>query len=108
MQVQVSENRRLQSQAEEYYNSDKGFKFYSIVNSPDYSGIGLYPSESIETDHEGNQFPRGDGLGIREATIARNMKLLALIKQYAPKKKLKIIELGSGRGGFARQIACEL
>ena len=103
MQIEVSENIELQNQAEKYYDSDKGFKFYSIVNSPDYSGIGLYPSETIELDHLRNSYPRGDGLGIREATIARNIKILGLIQQYAPKnRKLKIIELGSGRGGFAR------
>ena len=66
--------------AEEYYDSDKGFKFYSVVNSTDYSGIGLYPEENIEIDHLGVEYPRGDCLSIREATIARDVKLFDKIK----------------------------
>jgi len=28
--------------SESYYDSDNGFKYYSIINSIDYSGIGLW------------------------------------------------------------------
>ena len=76
--------KKISSVAEEYYDSDLGFKFYSVVNSTDYSGIGLYPEEHIEIDHLGVQYPRGDCLGIRDATIARDVKLLDKIKEYAP------------------------
>lgn len=100
--------KKIATVAEEYYDSDKGFKFYSVVNSTDYSGIGLYPEEHTEIDHLGVNYPRGDCLGIRDATIARNVKLLEKIKKYAPQRKLKLIEFGSGRGGFAIQIAQEL
>ena len=62
----------------------------------------MYPEEHTEIDHLGKEYPRGDVLGIRDATIARNVKLLGLIKKYAPQKKLRLIEFGSGRGGFAR------
>ena len=94
--------------AETYYDSDSGFRFYSIINSPDYSGLGLYPAEQIETDPKGEQYPRGDGLAIREATMARDKKMLDLILANAPDKKLKILECGSGRGGFARYLSKEL
>ena len=83
MQVAQVE-KKINSVAEEYYDSDKGFKFYSIVNSVDFSGIGLYPEEHTEVDQLGNEYPRGDCLGIRDATIARNVKLLEIMKKYAP------------------------
>ena len=83
MQVAQVE-KKINSVAEEYYDSDKGFKFYSIVNSVDFSGIGLYPEEHTEIDQLGNEYPRGDCLGIRDATIARNVKLLEIMKKYAP------------------------
>ena len=34
--------------------------------------------------------------------------MLALIKQHMPDKKVKVLELGSGRGGLSRLIAKEL
>ena len=102
------EKQNCSKLAETYYDSDSGFRFYSIINSPDYSGLGLYPSEQIETDPQGEEYPRGDGLGIREATMARDKKMLDLILANAPDKKLKILECGSGRGGFARYLSKEL
>lgn len=68
----------------------------------------MYPEEHTEIDQLGVHYPRGDCLGIRDATIARNVKLLEKIKTYAPERKLKLIEFGSGRGGFAIQISQEL
>lgn len=53
-------------------------------------------------------YKRGNGRSIRDATKARDHKVLKLIKEYMPSKKIKILELGSGRGGLSRYLAREL
>ena len=57
-------------------------------------------------------FMRGDGVKDgREALLARNDRMLKFIDESTkdlPSIKLKIMELGCGRGGLGRFIACEL
>ena len=53
-------------------------------------------------------YKRGHGRSIRDATIERDKKMLKLIRDYMPDKKIKVLELGSGRGGLSRLIASSL
>jgi len=96
--------------SEVYYDSDNGFKYYSIINSTDYSGMGIFPELVTETDPTtGKEYQRGEGLSVRDATIKRDQKMLALILEHIPRdKKVKVLELGSGRGGLSRYIGKEL
>jgi len=108
LQMQAVQNTKPSSEV--YYDSDSGFKYYSIINSIDYSGMGIFPELVTETEPAtGKQYPRGEGLSIRDATIKRDEKMLALIVENIPKdKKVKVLELGSGRGGLSRYICQEL
>jgi len=96
--------------AEQYYDSESGFKYYSIINSPDYSGIAIYPEEKVETGPDGAQYPRGAGVeSVLEATLLRDQRMLDLILQHIPQgRKIRALEYGSGRGGLTRCVAKEL
>ena len=96
--------------SEVYYDSDSAFKFYSIINGIDYSGIGRFPSMVNEIDPTNNkEYNRGDGLSVTDATMKRDEKMLGDILQHMPKdKKIKILELGAGRGGLSRYLTKEL
>ena len=61
--------------SEVYYDSDYAWKFYSIVNSSDYSGMGIWEQQA-EQDYEGYVYPRGEGRSIREATMVRDQRML--------------------------------
>ena len=97
--------------AEEYYDSESAFKYYTIMHSSiDYTGIASYPEQVIEKDKDGNEYIRGSGIeNIKEANIIRDNKMLKLIMDNIPSdRKIKALELGSGRGGLTRFIAKEL
>lgn len=106
--MQAAQDAKIAS--ETYYDSDCGFKYYSIINSVDYSGMGIFPELVAETDQKtGKEYQRGDGLSVRDATIERDLKMLALILEHISKdKKVRVLELGSGRGGLSRFISQEL
>lgn len=56
----------------------------------------------------GKIYKRGEGRSIRDATIERDKKMLRLIRQHMPDKQVKVLELGSGRGGLSRFVASSL
>ena len=67
--------------SESYYNSDNGFKYYSIINSVDYSGMGIWDDMVEHTEPlSGKIYKRGEGRSIRDATIERDKKMLRLIR----------------------------
>ena len=73
--------------SETYYNSDDGFKYYSIINSVDYSGMGIWDEMVEHTDPFSQKlYKRGEGRSIRDATIERDKKMLKLIRQHMPDK----------------------
>ena len=43
----IPEVAAVKTSSETYYNSDDGFKYYSIINSVDYSGMGIW-EEMVE------------------------------------------------------------
>lgn len=97
--------------AEEYYDSESAFKYYTIMHSSiDYTGIASYPEQAVEKDKDGKEYIRGAGIdSIVEANIIRDKKMLKLILDNIPTdRKIKALELGSGRGGLTRFIAKEL
>jgi len=95
--------------SETYYNSDDGFKYYSIINSADYSGMGIWDEMVEHTDPLNNKvYQRGNKRSIRDATILRDQKMIKLIRDNMADKKIKVLELGSGRGGLSRFIAANL
>lgn len=90
------------SQTEQYYDSDAGFKFYNIINGADYTGIGLYEQDILEKE------PLA-GDEIWKATQKRDNKFLEDMLANVPEgKKLRILELGAGRGGLSRLFAEKL
>lgn len=93
--------------SENYYNSDDGFKYYSIINSADYSGMGIWEDMVEQIDPLSQKaYKRGSGRSIRDATIERDKKMIKLIREHMNQnKKVKVLELGSGRGGLSRIIA---
>jgi len=67
--------------SKKYYDSDDGFNFYSIINTVDYSGIGIYPEMVDEEDTLTEEtYKRGSGVSVRDATLKRNLKMLRFIK----------------------------
>lgn len=71
--------------------------------------MGIY-DELVDWEDPINKktYKRGNGRTIREATQMRDKKMVTLIKDYMPDRKVRILELGSGRGGLARFISREL
>ena len=90
---------------QDYYDSDSAFKYYSTIQTTDYSGIGIYPEQEVTA----GGFPRGSGVDSgAHALQKRDAHMLELILKSAPAGKLRGLDLGSGRGGLARFIAGEL
>lgn len=107
----VSVARTKEEQAEhnaKYYNSDDGWRFYTIVNGSDYSGVGRYDNQCEETDDTGYKYIRGDNVDITAATKKRDEEVLQFVLGNAPEGKLKCLELGSGRGALGRHVAYSL
>lgn len=97
--------------AEDYYDSDSAFKYYTIIHSSvDYSGLGEYPEAATEKDLvTGKEYVRGAGTdSIKDANLIRDKTMLNDILNTMPDKKVKCLELGAGRGGLTRYIAREL
>ena len=103
----ASPRRQSSDLARDHYSSNNAFKYYSIIQSPDYSGIGIYPSEREEIDPEGRTYARGAGVdSVREANILRDQKTCNLLLKYGPADhKLRVVDMGGGRGGLARMAA---
>lgn len=58
---------------------------------------------------EDKEFPCGAGVdSVKNAVQLRNNKMFKIMIQNAPPSKLKVLELGSGRGGLTRFVAQEL
>lgn len=101
----------VDKKAEGYYDSDNAYKYYStIYSSEEYIGNGLYPEFATEKDANGVEYIRGTGVSsIAEANINRDQMMLKNILDNAPKdRKLKVLEMGAGRGGLTRFVAKEL
>jgi len=47
--IQASSSTCSSSKAKDYYGSDDGFRYYSILYSEDYTGAGIFPEEKIVT-----------------------------------------------------------
>jgi hypothetical protein len=106
---EFEEPKTSKTSSETYYNSDDGFKYYSIINSTDYSGMGIWDTMVEQIDPLSSKiYQRGEGRSIRDATMQRDAKVLQLIRQYMPDKQVKVLELGSGRGGLSRLVASSL
>ena len=83
-----SPSANSKASSETYYNSDDGFKYYSIINSVDYSGIGLWDHMVEHVDPmSGRSYKRGDGRSIRDATMERDKYVLDLIRREIPDNK---------------------
>ena len=84
-----------------------------IYGTPHSSGCGLFKYESEEqTDPSGFKYTYGipeDKDDVLEAHRLRNEKMLKLTLENLPAdRKVKALELGSGRGSLARYLAVEL
>jgi len=93
-----------------YYGGEEEFKWFSIINRSDYTGCGLFTEEVDEVDPEtGRKYRRGNSLDDDAPYLMRDERMWDLIKSNMPKnRKIRIIELGSGRGSSARYLAKKL
>jgi hypothetical protein len=76
----------------------------------DYTGLGLYPESIEETCPESSRkYRRGNGKTFAEPFEMRDEELWIHIKENMPTdRKIRVIELGSGRGSFTRFLALKL
>ena len=59
--------------SEKYYDSESGFRYYSIINSVDYSGMGIWDETVFDVDPLSQKtYKRGNGRSVRDATILRD------------------------------------
>lgn len=97
---------------ESYYDSDDAYRFYNILNGEDYTGMGRYPSSAEAVNEQGEKYLIGDGMTVCEATKFRDGYVLEQVLKNLPEglknKKLRILELGSGRGGMSRSVSLAL
>ena len=93
-----------------YYGGEEEFKWFSIINRSDYTGCGIFTEEVEEVDPEtGRLYKRGNSLDDDAPFLMRDERMWSLIKENMPKdRKIRIIELGSGRGSSARYLAKRL
>lgn len=69
----------------------------------------MYPDFTTEKRDDGSEYERGDKQSVAEATVTRDRHILkTILEQFPGAKKLKILELGAGRGGLSRFLAKEL
>lgn len=100
---------KVNQEMEQYYDSDNGYKFYDIINGGDYTGIGFYDEFVEEKREDGETYVRGSGITIAEATLKRDHFILnSIIEMFPADKQLKILELGTGRGGLSRFLTEQL
>ena len=98
-------------QAKGYYESDDAFRYYCILYNQDYTGAGFFPEEKEVTcfDKPDTKLLIGSGCEIYEAVMNRDKRMVDIVLNNFPEgKKLRILELGSGRGGLTRYMAKEL
>lgn len=74
--------------------------------------MGRYPEGAESTMEDGTKYAIGAGMSVNEATKSRDNYVLEKILQSLPDdfkgKELRILELGSGRGGMAKYISATL
>jgi len=91
---------------ESFYDEQNTFKWYCIINGADYTGIGHFKRGEMVKNEYGEEYMIGSDLINQEATKQRDLDVLNVILKNAPKgKKLRVLEMGSGRGGMSRTIA---
>ena len=95
--------------SQEYYQSDSAWKYYTVIHdSVDYSGMGIWHEEKTEKDTvTGKDYLRGAGSEtMAAANKVRDERMFKFMTDNIPKgRKIKILELGSGRGGQSRDVA---
>lgn len=99
-----------QQDPERVYDEQYGINYGNIINgSPDYTGCGLFPEEAEAVDPSGFKYKYGMSTDPLEPFRLRDAKMLKLITDNMPlDRKLRAIELGSGRGGLSRYLVQEL
>ena len=104
------DNQQTQQDPERVYDEKYGINYGNIINgSPDYTGCGVFPGEAEATDPSGFKYKYGVSQDPVEPFRLRDEKMLKLITENMPAdRKLKVIELGSGRGGLSRYLVTEL
>jgi hypothetical protein len=73
--------------AQEYYQSDSAFKYYTVIHdSVDYSGMGVFTEEITEKDTEtGKEYIRGAGFPtIADANKNRDKKMFKYMLENMP------------------------
>ena len=74
--------------------------------------MGRYPAAAESTFEDGKKYIIGAGATVQEATRQRDdfviNKILSNIRDDFQGKKLKVLELGSGRGGMSRNFSLAL
>ena len=100
------DNQQAQQDPERVYDEKFGINYGNIINgSPDYTGCGLCPEEGEAVDPSGFKYKYGKSADPVEPFKIRDEKMLKLITENMPAdRKLKAIELGSGRGGLTRYV----
>lgn len=108
--MDTSQETLVAQDPERVYDEVYGINYGNIINgSPDYTGCGLFPEEEEATDPSGFKYKFGKSKDPVEPFILRDNKMLQLITANMPAdKKLRALELGSGRGGLTRFLAQEL
>ena len=109
--VKEDEDTSSVEKVKEYYDSDSGFEYYTVIHgSPHYTGIALYHESATEKDIvTGEEYIRGTGNTFFDAYKARDDRMLKFVVDNMPKdRKVKVLELGSGRGGLTRFMAKSL
>lgn len=95
--------------SQEYYQSDSAWNYYTIIHgSADYSGMGIWSESVMENDTAtGKPYLRGkEPDTMVAANKVRDERMFKFMMENIPKgRKLKILELGSGRGGQTRDVA---
>ena len=95
--------------SQEYYKSDSAWNYYTVIHdSVDYSGMGIWHEEKTEKDTDtGKEYIRGAGSEtMAAANKVRDERMFKFMTENIPKgRKIKILELGSGRGGQSRDVA---
>lgn len=97
---------------EEFYDGGEDYIYYSIINrTNEFTGLGEYP-QLIEDvcPLSGRKYRRGNPKDDLEPVKLRNEIMWKHVREHMPKdgKKLRVLELGSGRGSLSRFLAMKL
>ena len=109
LEVQNKDDKAGQD-PERVYDEFYGINYGNIINgSPDYTGNGLFLEHAEAVDPSGFKYKYGVSEDPVEPFVRRDKKMLELISENMPQdKKVRCLELGSGRGGLIRFLAKEL